>query len=294
MIDNTEINPLILALGYGPEDRLLILHADDVGMCRGSNQAFLELSEAGLVKTGSVMVPCPAADEILRHAAARPELDLGIHLTLTCEWDDYRWGPTGLHEKGHGLTAKDGSFWQSGEELAENADIDAAIEEMRAQIVYAEEAGLDFTHIDTHMGTAIHPNLAMTYGLMGLQNRVPLLVGRNMDIPGAAEGAAFLESRGMPLVDWFRITPCYTPDPPAAPSAEVYEAIIRDLPAGVTYFSLHPNAPGDIEKIAGEDVAQWRIFEYEYFQSERAREFLAQEGIILLGYREIREVMRGE
>ena len=295
----TTLNPLIEKLGYGPEDRLVIFHADDVGMCHGSNQAFMELSQAGIVKTGSIMVPCPAANEMFQLATEEPTLDLGIHLTLTCEWADYRWGPVSPHEEasalsGSGLTASDGGMWRSREELAEHVVIEAAIGEMEAQIEYARDAGLDFTHIDTHMGTAIHSDLAMTYGRLGLENRVPLLVGRNMDIPGAAEGAAFLEAQGMPLVDWFRITPCYAPDPPDAPSAKAYEAVIRDLPPGVTYFSLHPNAPDDIEAIAGPDVAQWRIFESENIQSERAHDFLQQEGIIPLGYREIRAVMRSE
>ncbi|MBN8902292.1 MAG: ChbG/HpnK family deacetylase [Rhodospirillales bacterium] len=78
----TEGSPLAERLGVA---RGVILHVDDLGMCHGGNQAFLELAAAGLVTTGSVMVPCPWFREIAEAGAADPRLDLGVHLTLTSE-----------------------------------------------------------------------------------------------------------------------------------------------------------------------------------------------------------------
>ena len=103
--------------------------------------------------------------------------------------------------------------------------------------------------------------------------------------------AASVEAQGMPLVDWFRITPGYHLADRADDRATLYEDLLANLLPGVTYFSLHPNAPGDIETIVPE-LAYWRTFEYDYFRSARLRTFLAAEKITPIGYRAIREVMR--
>ena len=50
----------------------VVIHQDDVGMCHGANVAFVELSRAGAVTSGSVMVPCPWFSEIAEIAAADP------------------------------------------------------------------------------------------------------------------------------------------------------------------------------------------------------------------------------
>ncbi len=297
------VNPLVTNLGYGPTDRLVIFHADDVGMCHGSNQAFLQLSAAGILKTGSIMVPCPWTPEIFQKCQADPMLDVGVHLTLTSEWGNYRWGPLSTRASDSGLLASDGYFWPSLQQVQAHINVAAAVAEMRAQIERTLAAGIDFTHLDAHMGVAGIPELVQHYVELALTYRVPLLVYRQMDEPmrrmglqsvDSAYWSAFiaaLEAKGMGLVDWFRITPGYDGTNGMGDRAVLYEDILHHLQPGITYFSLHPNAPGDIETI---DLvnATWRTFEAEYFQSQRLRDFLAAERIISIGFREIRDVMR--
>src|SRR5215208_6635514 len=91
--------------------RAVILHVDDLGMCPGANRAFLELAAGGQVTCGSVMVPCPAFREIAEAAVAAATLDLGVHLTLTSEWERVRWGPLSTRSKASGLIDEDGYFW---------------------------------------------------------------------------------------------------------------------------------------------------------------------------------------
>ncbi len=292
-------NPLLARLGYAPDARLVIFHADDVGMCHGSNQAFIELLEAGIVKCGSIMAPCPWAPEILDYCAAHPQVDVGVHLTLNSEWSGYRWGPVGTRDPATGLVDANGYFWQWPAETHATMRVEAAVAELRAQLEMVRRWGVDFTHIDTHMGAALHPALFPAYIELGLEYGVPVLMlrqlsnaVRSMGFAQASdeEWAAFvagLEVRGMALVDHFGVTPGYGPGEDEGGRAELYEAMLRALPPGVTYISLHPNAPGDIEAISP-DRAHWRTFEYEYFRSERLRKFLADEGIIPIGYRELR------
>ncbi|MFL6972795.1 MAG: ChbG/HpnK family deacetylase [Xanthobacteraceae bacterium] len=146
-----------------PEDsrsqRAVILHVDDLGMCPGANRAFLELAAAGQVTCGSVMVPCPAFRQIAEAATADPTLDLGVHLTLTSEWERLRWAPLSTRSKASGLIDDDGCFWRDVRALAAHLVVEAAEEELRAQVEHAFEAGIRPTHIDAHMGAAMLPDL---------------------------------------------------------------------------------------------------------------------------------------
>jgi len=295
-------NPLVTQLGYPADARLVIFHADDVGMCHGSNQAFLALSAAGIVQTGSVMVPCPWSPELLQAGQQNPALDIGVHLTLTSEWSGYRWGPISTREPTSGLLDDEGYFWPRVPGVQTHLQVAAAVQEMQAQIARVRMAGIDFTHLDTHMGAAMLPELVEEYVALGFTYGVPVLLPRQIDeyartlgLAGPDEPAwlafaAAVEARGMPLIDWFRITPGYHTSDREAGRAALYEELLHNLPPGVTYFSLHPNAPGDIETIVPER-AYWRTFEYTYFQSSRLQAFLHAEQIIPISYRAIRTVM---
>jgi hypothetical protein len=296
-------NPLLDRLGFSTDARVVIFHVDDVGMCHGSNQAFLELHDAGIVKTGSLMAPCPWAHEMLATCGRRPDLDIGVHLTLNNEWPHYRWGPISTRDWDSGLIDQTGNFWPQPAITAANLNIAAALAELRAQVKLVHSAGVDFTHIDNHMGVTLLPDLFNAYVELGFEYQVPVLVLRGFDdytrgfnTSGLDEEqwsfyVSGLEERGMPLVDTFRITPGYHAADAEGGRADLYEQILRDLPPGVTYFSLHANAPGDIEAI-NPLSAHWRTFEYQYFQSERLRAFLEREEIVPIGYEELRELMR--
>jgi hypothetical protein len=299
------LNPALEKLGFPPDARLVIFHADDVGMGWGSVQAFADLTAAGILKTGSIMPPCPWFLATAQLCQDRPDLDVGLHLTLTSEWSSYRWGPMSTRQRGSGLLDETGYFWPRTHQLAAAMNETAAIVEMKAQAEAMGSASIRFTHIDTHMGAALLSPLLPSYVEMGFEYGVPVLLPRcvddyllslkmvTLDPPAWAQLVAEVEERGMPLIDWFRITPGHHPAGREADRAELYEAILRALPPGITYFSLHPNAPGDIDVIIPER-AYWRTFEHEYFRSERLAEFLHAEGIVSIGYRELRDLMRNE
>lgn len=297
------MNPFVEQLGYGPHSRLVIFHADDVGMCHGSNRAFLELTDVGIIRTGSIMAPCSWSPEILQQCQANPDLDVGVHLTLTSEWSVYRWGPLSTRDPQSGLLDGEGWFPHRVPQVQAQLNVEATLRELRTQIEYVRAAGVDFTHLDTHMGAATIPELIAGYIELGLAYQVPVLLPRQMDDYMRSLGldslgdehhahlVALCEGQGMPLVDWFRITPDHHLAGRAGERAELYEEILRNLAPGITYFSLHPNAPGEIEALVPER-AYWRTFEYEYFRSDRLQEFLAAENIVPIGFREIRDLMR--
>ena len=155
------MSSLAQAITGDANGRALVLHIDDVGMCHGANVAFLELARSGGVTCGSIMVPCPWFREIANAAAEDRALDLGVHLTLTSEWPQYRWGPLSTVSRASGLIDEHGYFPRNCLELRPRLNVQAAEIEFRAQIDRALEAGVDVTHLDTHMGfcawAKLHP-----------------------------------------------------------------------------------------------------------------------------------------
>ena len=287
------------AIATGPIRRAVVLHVDDVGMCHGANVAFLELSRAGAVTCGSVMVPCPWFPELAAAAAEDPSLDVGVHLTLTSEWPQYRWSPLTTRSRASGLIDEHGYFPRNCLALREHLDVHAAEVELRAQIDRALGAGIDVTHLDTHMGAALVPELVDVYVRLGFDYRLPILLPRDAgsytgvlrmgEIPPGlhARHVASLESRGVPVFDHFRMTPeAYDPD-----VETTYRRMIESLPAGVTFFALHCNAPGDIESIVP-PRAHRRTNEYRLFGSGAPMRWATEHGIQAVGMREIRTSWR--
>jgi predicted glycoside hydrolase/deacetylase ChbG (UPF0249 family) len=115
-------NPLLKKPGLADDDRLVILHADDVGMCQASLTAFADLVEFGLVSSGATMVPCPWFPAVAAYCREHPGVDLGVHLTLTSEWDTYRWGPLSTRDPASGLLDGEGYFYRCSEGVQEHAD----------------------------------------------------------------------------------------------------------------------------------------------------------------------------
>src|SRR5688572_10991333 len=145
--------PLLERLGYPPEAKLLIVHADDLGMAHSINRASIKGLESGLVSSASMMIPCPWLPEIAAYARSHPEADLGLHLTLSSEWSLYRWGPVLPKERVPSLFDSAGYLYPTEMEAAARIDPKEAEAEIRAQIERARALGIQPTHLDSHMGT---------------------------------------------------------------------------------------------------------------------------------------------
>jgi predicted glycoside hydrolase/deacetylase ChbG (UPF0249 family) len=142
--------------------RVLIIHHDDLGLMRAQNQAYRDLSR---YPTGSIMMPSAWAAEWIDHTGG----DLGVHLTLTSEWAAPRWRPlTG----GASLRDTHGYLWADLEKAWQQMDAVEVEAEMRAQIDAALAHGIDVTHIYTHMGAILRPDLAQIYHRLALEYRL--------------------------------------------------------------------------------------------------------------------------
>jgi hypothetical protein len=299
MPNRETVHPVLTALGFRPGYRLVIYHADDVGMCHGANAAFQELSRLGSISCGAVMVPCPWFTEVAEMAAADRDLDLGVHLTLTSEWTPYRWAPISTTSRSSGLFDESGYFWPRLPMLASHVVPEAAELEMRAQIEKALASGIDVTHLDTHMGAALLPQLIGIYVRLGREYKLPILLPKQIleytsvldfagvSLEGYQEILFDLGADGWPLVDHFRMTPGV----PSAESDRTYRDLVAGLLPGLTMVALHPNTTGDIEAIVPAK-AHFRTDEYRLFSDPQFRQFMSRQGIETIGFRTLRDLLR--
>ncbi|HXL79412.1 MAG TPA: polysaccharide deacetylase family protein [Pyrinomonadaceae bacterium] len=141
-------------MGYPRSAKLLIIHADDLGLSHSENQASIACFEKGVVNSGSVMVPCPWFPEIAAYSVAHPQLDLGLHLTLTSEWKPYRWGPV-LPRTDVPSLIDSGGFLSNNCQVVAEAKLEEVEKELRAQVDRAKQFGIDPTHFDIHMNSLL-------------------------------------------------------------------------------------------------------------------------------------------
>jgi chitin disaccharide deacetylase len=271
-------------LGYPANSRLLVLHADDFGMMHTVNKATIEALNNKWVTSASILVPCPWFPEVARYAREHPEWDLGIHLALTSEWTPERWRPLSLGSIGSSLTDKDGYLPLTSEQVAQQAQPVDVEREMRAQIDAALTAGVNITHLDSHMFALAHsfPNvylkLAHSYGL-------PFLMDRGQNSLGLDPNLSLLDSvvalgAGVPYDHWLN----------------AYEDILRPLPVGGTYeLIVHVAYDDDEIRAATYDHpdwgAQWRQSDFDMLKSPEFQKFLKDQGFILVSWRDLAKAL---
>lgn len=164
-------------LGWKSGDRVVILHVDDAGMSYESNQGTIAALTRGMATSCSVMMPCPWVPMFVRFLKANPDVDAGLHLTLTSEWTDYRWGPLSGRKQVPGLVDTEGALWASVEQVVAHASADEVENEIEAQIQRAETMGFKPTHLDSHMGTLFAtPGFMERYVKAGISHHIPVMM----------------------------------------------------------------------------------------------------------------------
>ena len=285
-------------LGFAAGERVIVLHADDVGMCHAANEGAFEAMERGAVTCGSLMVPCPWFPAAAERARANPGgYDLGVHLTLNAEWPHYRWGPVAGRRAVPSLVDAEGYLPRTSLEVAQRAKPAEVEIELRAQIEMALAAGVDVTHLDAHMGTAFYPPFVEIYAKLAREFRIPAMAVRPDADALARAGLAgaepmirrvvdLLADTGQPILDW--IDADSLGFEPGAGDAHTRGRLGRLAP-GVTYFITHPARDGEELRAIGPDHHA-RSFEHRFYGSEQGRAALAAAGVRTVGMRAIRDL----
>ncbi len=266
--------------------RSVIPHVDDLGASHGANAAYLDLAARGLVTCGSVMVPGGWFREIATAASRDPSLDIGVHLTLTSEWDACRWAPISTVSRASGLIDGDGYLWRDVASLRRHLVPEAAEVEMRAQIERSFAAGISPTHLDAHMAAAMSPELLDAHVRLaeefGLAPILPRSIGWAPDQGRYDACVRALDEAGAPVVDHCLGTLAVD----RYGLEHGWKSLVADLPPGLTHLALHCTVPGDFAAMAPAHDG-WRTGEYALIAGGLLRDLWAAHDVAITSTRDL-------
>jgi len=274
-------------LGYSRDSKLLIVHADDVGVTHSVNAATIKAFDTGLVNSASIMVPCPWFPEIADYAKSHPDLDFGLHLTLTSERVYYRWGPVASKDRVPSLVDVNGYFHHDWSAATKINPREVELE-LRAQIDRAYSMGLRPTHFDSHQYRLYDNGKDLFEVVLRLAHeyKLPVFLARDWfaDRP-------YLESSLTPADLVLDHTVTIPTDVRPEKWAEFYKNALEKLQPGVTEFVIHLAFADDEMKAATRERdtwgAAWRQRDFDFFTSQEFRSLLREQNIKLVTWREL-------
>lgn len=280
---------VIKKLGYSNQDKLLIIHADDLGVSHSVNIASIEAFEKKGITSASIMVPCPWFPHIAQYASAHPELCWGIHLTLTAEWDHYKWdGVSSSNEIGSILDDKNFMYASVAEVLAEYS-LEEIKKELRAQIDRAIQFEVPLSHLDSHMGTLFsNEELFKAYLSMGNEYKLPILMPYNR-IPKEWNVDALMGPYQVGVKQIIML--------PASSDTwrDVYKSALEQIEPGINEMIIHLGKDnGELQEVMVDHIdfgATWRQNDLDYILSEEFRNVLRDNDIHMISWKEIKSAL---
>jgi predicted glycoside hydrolase/deacetylase ChbG (UPF0249 family) len=278
-------------LGFKPGDKILIVNVDDVGNSHAANAAVIDAMENGLATSSTIIVPGPWFPEIASYAKSHPNSDFGVHLAHTSEWKTLKWGPVANKSEVPGLIDPQGYLWPDINSVYKNSSPEQAYIEAKAQIKKALAAGIDVTHIDSHMGTLQYNEAYFQiYRRLAKEFDLPLRMGSQelLAAQGGGHQRGQLDSDGTIYPDYL----IHGDRKPGEPIRDYWKRSVSALKPGVTELYIHASVPGDeIKNIT--NSWQDRAAEYELFTRDpEIRRILDSQAVKRIGYRALRDLQR--
>ena len=275
-------------LGHPASARLLVIHADDLGMSHSVNRATFEALENGWITSASILVPCPWFPEVARFAQAHPEADLGIHLALNSEWTTFRWGPLLRPDKVPSLLDEQGYLPLLETTVAQRAKPKEVEPELRAQIAHARKGGVRISHLDSHMGALFQTReLLEVYQRLGRETGVPVLLEREGQRGGALAPWATAAAKEALLDRVVSIGPGVPPREWLA----AYQKLLAPLPPGTYELIVHLGYDDSEMRGATADHpdwgSAWRQSDLDLVKSPEFRDFLRTQGFVLVKWSDL-------
>ncbi|MFT7242673.1 MAG: putative glycoside hydrolase/deacetylase ChbG (UPF0249 family) [Candidatus Azotimanducaceae bacterium] len=296
------MNGFLKKMGYGPEDRVLITHIDDIGFSHAANVASFECLDVGAASCGSIMTAAPWFMEAVDRVRDNPAYDVGVHLTLTCEYPHFRWPAVSTRDPASGLLDVEGYLWHTREDAVRHVDVAAGEAEMRAQIELALQTGIEITHIDTHMGTVVHPKFLKSYLSLAIEYGVPAFLpnvtkDRLRQLNRIDQQDEYLEileqidDSAVPTLDEIIVDTLVPMEDlfPVEDKVTFYRNHIQSIQPGLTHLLFHPAKMGDELAAIDKKRSTSRHADYIAYTDPTLKQFILDEGIHLIGYRELKQ-----
>jgi chitin disaccharide deacetylase len=297
-------------LGFPKDAKVLILHVDDVGMSFDSNLGAIKAMDEGVATSCSMMMPCGWIPGYFHYLKDHPDTDAGLHLTLTSEWKDYRWGTLAGKEITPGLVDNEGAMWPSVLATATHAKASEVAKEIKAQLERAITMGWKPTHLDSHMGALFATKeYLQEYLKLGMENNIPVMFpgGHNTMIMQTEKSTGLtiemttaignqLWETGLPVLDDLHNV-SYGWNPPkenisnkdlTAFKTKNYIESIEKLKPGLTMVIMHCTWTTDtFSKIS--DSGTTRKGDMLAMMDPQFKKYLASKNIILTTWREVKK-----
>jgi len=293
MIAKSQAEPTISErLGYEKDARLLILHADDLGVAHSVNEASFRALSSNSISSASIMVPCPWLLEVARFARENPEYDLGLHLTLTAEWQEYKWNGVSSSSDIPSLLNEHGFMHNNTGDVRDRANPEEVRREIQAQIDVARKLGIRPTHLDSHMGALFEtPDLFRVYVESGIDNKIPVFVPHQALalLPGDSP-----LTKSIITVEYLGSA---SPGISAADWEKQYVDLLDNCKPGLNKIIVHLGFNDDeLQAVTINHTdfgAEWRSLDLQTVESPSFKKALNDRGIQLVTYREIQQLLYG-
>jgi len=288
-----ETKNLAELLGFPKDSKLLIIHADDMGLAHSVNSACIGAFRERAITSGSIMAPCPWSFEISEYIAEHPGMDVGVHLTLTAEWNLYKWDGVSPSDRISSLLDPNGYFFPTVEKLAESVRADEAAREMKAQIEKVISLGVEPTHIDTHMGSVLAtPDLVKIYLALSDEYNLPVLFPREYISWFTPEITGSLNSKVFILDNLFMLEPGMIKGNWIDP----YKKAMDNIKPGLNMIIVHlakDNEEMRAVTINHDDYGSlWRQKDLDMVLSPEFKDQVRENNIILIGWKQISDLMK--
>ena len=278
-------------LGYSKDAKLLILHADDLGMSHSENAATFYGIEHGSISSASIMMPTPWITEAANYQHKHPTADFGLHLTLTSEWNNLKWGPVASSSEVKGLLNKNGFFFSSVDSVYGSASASEVEKELRSQIEKAKSLGIDVTHLDSHMGTLFgRTDYLKVLIKLGREYKLPVLLCKPIFKLAFHVDLDSLTNDKDVTIDMIYMA---YPQDYKNGMENFYTGILKSLQPGVSELIFHVGYNDSEMQAATIDHpdygAEWRQADFNFFSSDKCKTLLKEQNIQLITWREIRD-----
>ncbi len=275
-------------LGLPRDAKMLILHADDLGVAHSVNVASFDAHDKGAISSASIMMPTPWVKEVATYAKAHPDADLGLHLTITSEWDTYRWGSVESKDKVPTLLDSAGTFPSETAPVAARAKPAEVERELRAQVERALALGIRPTHLDSHMGANFTtPELVATFVKVARDYRLPFLAMRA--VPGGPP---------MPLQPDDVVLDAVIvagPDVPRDQWKKFYLDAVTELKPGLSEIIVHlGHDDAELRAVTVNHEpygSAWRARDYEVVISPEFKQALRDNNVTLVTWKDLYNAM---
>lgn len=276
-------------LGYPANSKLLIVHADDLAVAHSVDSASFDALNQNAVTSASIMMPCPWTTEVAAYAKAHPDADLGLHLTLTSEWKNYRWGTVAASDKVPSLLDSQGALWSDTPLVAQHGKAEDAEREIRAQVERALSMGIHPTHLDTHMGSAFaSPAIFAAYVKVAHENHLPFLAVR---IVGAEPFLSKLSENDVVLDSIIMATPAVR----AEQWKDFYVNAIKNLKPGFHEMIVHlGHDDAELQAITVDHPdygSAWRQGDYEFVTGNEFKQALRDNDVVLVKWKDMQKLL---